>query len=217
MKRNSVKALILGAAAGILCVISPDGHYNNTPVAIYQHPLNITVFYLIYFAVQADIILRTAVYDIRFKTVEEAKLRGFLRATVLALIYTAAYFICSCAVSYVLSKKSAELFLDPFRCGLFLVTAVLNFAVLNVFFVNLNYLMRKTAVFFVEAGIILCGLALCFAAPTVVPYVCVWYYGVYPKFVISPVTAAQVYLIWAGVAVLLGLIPQKDILRKERQ
>ena len=217
MKRNTVKALILGAAAGILCLISPDGHYNNTPVAIYQHPLNLTVFYLIYFAVQADIVLRTAMYDIRFKTMERAKLRGFLSATALGLIYTAAYFVCSCAVSYALSRKSAALFLDPFRCGLFLVTAVLNFAVLNVLFVNLNYLMKRTAVFFAEAGIILIGLALCFAAPNIVPFVCVWYYGVYPKLVISPTTAAQVYLIWVGAAVLLGLIPQKDVLRKERQ
>lgn len=54
MKRNMVKAMLLGTIAGFLCIIAPNGSYNNTPVAIYQHPFNITVFYLIYIALQSD-------------------------------------------------------------------------------------------------------------------------------------------------------------------
>lgn len=215
MKRNMVKAMLLGAIAGFLCIIAPNGSYNNTPVAIYQHPFNITVFYLIYIALQSDHIYEHGMYDIRFKTIAAAKLHQLWEIIKSEIIYIAAYFFCSCVLSCVMFTESVELLFNPFRCTLFLVTALLNLAIINVFFVNLIYLAKKKTVFFTEIGIVLSGLALCFSAPTIVPYICIWYYGVYPKPIINPVISALVYLIWTGAALLVGFIPQKDILRKE--
>lgn len=215
MKKTLVKAALLGAISGFLCIIAPNGSYNNTPVAIYQHPFNITVFYLIYFAVQFDHIYEHSMYNIRFKNIAAAKLYCLLQLIKTEFIYIIAYFICSCVLSYALFPENVELLFDPFRCILFLVTALSNLVILNIFFVNFNYLAKKNIVFSAEAGIILSGLALCFSAPLVVPYICIWYYGVYPKLTASPILSVFVYLIWAGAALLIGFIPQKDILRKE--
>ena len=215
MKKNLVKALLLGAAAGFLCIIAPNGSYNNTPVAIYQNPFNITVFYLIFFAIQADHIYEHAIYDIRFKTTAAAKLHILWMMIKSEFIYVMAYFICSCVLSYAMSPESAALFFEPFRCMLFLVTALSNSAILNILFVNINYLARKNTVFFMEAVIILSGLALCFSAPSVVPYICIWYYGVYPKLTVSPILSVFVYSVWTGAALLIGFIPRKDILGRE--
>lgn len=215
MKKRIIKTLLSGAAAGFLCVIAPNGSYNNTPVAIYQHPFNITVFYLIYLAVQSDHIYDLVMYSVRFKTIAAAKLYQFLEMFVSEFIYIAVYFSCSCVISCVMLADSFGIIFEPFRCALFLVTALFNLSIMNVLFVNLNYLAKKQTVFFIETGIILSGLALCFAAPAIAPYIYVWFYGVYPKTTISPIISVSAYIIWMGAALLIGSVPQKDILRKE--
>lgn len=65
-----------------------------------------------------------------------------------------------------------------------------------------------------EALLVVGGLGLCYGAPVIVPYVTVWYYGVYPTLVIHPLLFAVVYLAYFGLAVLVGYLPKKDLLRR---
>lgn len=217
MKRSLVKTAIVGAIAGFACVIVPLGSYNGTPIAIYQQPFNIAVFYLMYFAVQTDFLYEHSMFDIRCKTVFRAKLLVISRAELFSLLYIAVYFPASCAVSLMLSPENTASCFSPFSVIIWLISAVLGISILNILSVDLNYLIKKSAIILAEITLISGGLAMCFAAPNLVPYICVWFYGVYPKPVISPAVSLNVYLAWGGAALITGLVPTKEILRKERQ
>lgn len=217
MRKSLVKTIIVGIIAGISCLIAPKGSYNNTPVAIYQQPFNIAVFYLMYFAIQTDFFYEHSMFDIRCKTIFRAKLLCFSRTEFFSLLYILVYFLASCAVSLLILPDNTALCFSPFPLGIWLTYSVVNLSILNILSVNLNYLIKKSAIIFVEITIILSGLAMCFAAPNLVPFICVWFYGVYPKPVISPAVSLFVYLIWGGIALLVGFVPIKEVLRRERQ
>lgn len=217
MRKSLVKTIIVGAIAGISCLIVPRGSYNSTPVAIYQQPFNVAVFYLMYFAIQTDFFYEHSMFDIRCKTIFRAKLICFSRTELFSLLYILVYFIASCSVSLLISQDNTALCFSPFSLVIWLTSSVINLSILNILSVNLNYLIKKSAIILVEITIILSGLAMCFAAPNLVPFICVWFYGVYPKPVISPAVSLFVYLIWDGIALLFGFIPIKEVLRKERQ
>lgn len=217
MRRSLVKTIIVGVIAGISCLIVPTGSYNNTPVAIYQQPFNIAVFYLMYFAIQTDFFYEHSMFDIRCKTIFRAKLLCISRTELFSLLYILVYYFVSCAVSLLISPDNSALCFSPFSLVIWLTSSVINLSILNILSVNLNYLIKKSAIILIEIMIILSGLAMCFAAPNLVPFICVWFYGVYPEPVISPAVSLFVYLIWGGIALLVGLIPIKDALRRERQ
>lgn len=217
MRKSLVKTVIVGIIAGISCLIVPRGSYNNTPAAIYQQPFNIAVFYLMYFAIQTDFFYEHSMFDIRCKTIFRAKLLCFSRTELFSLLYFLVYFIASSAVSLLISPNNAALCFSPFSLVIWLTSSVINLSILNILSVNLNYLIKKSTIILVEITVILSGLAMCFAAPNLVPFICVWFYGVYPKPVISPAVSLFVYLIWGGIALLFGLIPIKEVLRRERQ
>lgn len=217
MRKSLVKTIIVGVIAGISCLIVPRGSYNNTPVAIYQQPFNVAVFYLMYFAIQTDFFYEHSMFDIRCKTIFRAKLLCISRTELFYLLYILVYFLLSCAVSLMISPDNTALCFSPFSIAIWLTSSVVNLSILNILSVNLNYLIKKSAIILIEIMIILSGLAMCFAAPNLVPFICVWFYGVYPKPVISPAISLLVYLIWGGIALLAGLIPIKEVLRSERQ
>lgn len=217
MRKSLVKTIIVGVIAGISCLIVPRGSYNNTPVAIYQQPFNAGVFYLMYFSIQTDFFYEHSMFDIRCKTIFRAKMLYISRTELFSLLYIIVYFIVSCAVSLLISPDNTVLCFSPFSLVIWLTSSVINLSILNVLSVNLNYLIKKSAIILVEITIILSGLAMCFAAPNLVPFICVWFYGVYPKPVISPAVSLLVYLIWGGIALLVGFIPIKEVLRRERQ
>lgn len=195
----------------------PSGSYNNTPIAIYQHPFNIAVFYLMYFAIQADFFYEHSMFDIRCKTIFHAKMICISRTELFSLLYMLVYFLLSCTVSLLISPDNTALCFSPFSIVIWLTSSALNLSILNILSVNLNYLIKKSAIILVEITIILSGLAMCFSAPKLVPFICVWFYGVYPEPVISPAVSLFVYLVWGGVALLVGFIPIKEVLRRERQ
>ncbi len=217
MKKSLVKTIVVSAIAGIACLIVPKGSYNNTPVAIYQQPFNTAVFYLMYFVVQTDFYYEHSMFDIRCSTFFRAKLNCLSRMELSSILYILIYFPVSCAVSFVFSPDKFALCFRTFSAASWLITSALNLSTLNILSVNLNYHIKKRAVILIEIAIILGGLAMCFSAPNFAPYICVWFYGVYPKPVISPSISLLVYLIWAGIALLAGFIPIKEIPRKERQ
>lgn len=217
MRKSLVKTIIIGIIAGISCLIVPFGSYNNTPAAIYQQPFNVALFYLMYFAIQTDFFYEHSMFDIRCKTIFRAKLLCFSRTELFSLLYILVYFIASCAVSLLISPDNAALCFSPISLGIWLTSSVINLSILNILSVNLNYPIKKSAIILIEITVILSGLAMCFAAPNLVPFICVWFHGVYPKPVISPAVSLFVYLIWGGIALLVGFIPIKEVLRKERQ
>lgn len=217
MRKSLVKTIVIGVIAGIACFIVPSGSYNNTPVAIYQQPFNVAVFYLMYFAIQMDFFYEHSMFDIRCKTIFRAKLLCISRTELFSLLYIIVYFLASCAVSLLISPDNTALCFSPFSIVIWLTSSVVNLSILNILSVNLNYLIKKSAIILVEITIILSGLAMCFAAPNLVPFICVWFYGVYPKPVISPAVSLFVYLIWGGIALLVGFIPIKEVLRRERR
>ena len=55
MKKNSLKILLLGAVGGFSCILFHSGSYGGTPIALYQHPLHILIFYLLFFVVQSGL------------------------------------------------------------------------------------------------------------------------------------------------------------------
>ncbi len=217
MRRSLVKTLLVVLFAGISCLIVPRGSYNSTPIAIYQQPFNVAVFYLFYFVVQADFYYEHSMFDIRCKTIVRAKLRCLLRMECFSTLYMLFYFLVSCVVSFLLSMDNLTLCFRPFSTVSWFVASFVNLAVLNLLSVNLNYLIKKNAIIITEIAIILGGLAMCFSAPNLVPYICIWFYGVYPEPVISPILSILVYAIWIGIALLVGFIPIKEILRKEQR
>lgn len=216
MRKSLVKTIVVGVIAGIACLIIPQGSYNSTPIAIYQQPFNIAVFYLMYFVIQADFFYEHSMFDIRCKTIIRAKVLCVSRAELFSLLYIFLYYFMSCAVSVLISLDNAELCFSSFSIIIWLTSSVANLSIFNILSVNLNYLIKKEAIILIEITIILCGLAMCFAAPNLVPFICVWFYGVYPKPVINPVVSLVVYLVWGGSALLVGFIPIKEVLRKER-
>lgn len=217
MRKSLVKTILVGALAGIACIIAPKGSYNNVPIAIYQQSFNMAVFYLMYFVIQTDFYFDHSMFDIRCETVFRAKLYCLSRIEPLSMLYIPVYFLTSCTVSLAFSPDNLALCFSPFSAASWLISSALNLSILNVLSVNLNYLIKKSAIILIETAIILGGLAMCFAAPNVVPYICVWFYGVYPEPVISPLITLIVYLIWTGLALLVGFIPIKEIFRKEQQ
>lgn len=216
MRRSLAKTLIVGAIAGTACLIVPTGSYNGVPVAIYQQPFNIAVFYLTYFAIQADVLYEHSMLDIRCKTIVRAKMLCISRAELLSLLYIAVYFPASCAVSLMISTDNAALCFGSFSVMIWLTSSAVDLLILNVLSVGLNYHIKKGAIILIEVMIILCGLAMCFAAPSLVPFICVWFYGVYPEPGISPAVSVIAYLAWGGIALLIGAIPIKDAMRKEQ-
>lgn len=217
MKKSLVKTLIVGILAGIACIIVPTGSYNNTPIAIYQQPFNVAIFYLMYFIIQTDFYYEHSMFDIRCKTLFRAKLRCFSQTERCSILYVLTYFLVSCTVSLVISSDNFVLCFNSFSMISWLISTVFNLSTLNTISVNLNYLIKKNTIIIIEIAIILGGLAMCFSAPNLVPYVCIWFYGVYPKPVANPLISMFVYMIWAGVALLVGFIPIKEVLRKEQQ
>lgn len=216
MKKSMVKTLIIGIIAGISCGIAPQGSYNNIPVAIFQQPFNNAIFYLMFFIIQTDFFCEPLIYDIRFKTLFHAKLWRFSREERCSALYIAVYFLASCAVSILISADYFKRCFNCFSVINWLISAVLNLSILNLLSVNLNYLIKKNTIIIIEAAIILGGLAMCFAAPRLAPYACIWFYGVYPKPFAKPFIWLLVYLIWTVGALIIGFIPIKEM-RKERQ
>ncbi len=217
MRKSLVKTIIIGILAGVACLIVPKGSYNNTPIAIYQQPFNVAVFYMMYYVIQTDLYYEHLMFDIRCKTVFRAKLYCLSKMECFSILYMLIYFSSSCGISFLLSPDNLALCFSPFSAVSWMISTVLNLSVLNILSVNLNYLTKKNAIIIIEIAIILGGLAMCFSAPNLVPYICIWFYGVYPKPVISPITSLFVYVIWAGTALLVGFIPIKEILRKEQR
>lgn len=217
MKKSFIRTIIIGIFSGFSCLLDPSGSYGGTPAAIYQQPFNIAVFYLIYFAIQSDFLYEHSMYDVRCKTVFRAKLLCFLRMELFSALFIFVYFLASCAVSYILVPESVSLLFSPFSVTVWVISAAADLSILNILSVNLNYLIKKNTIIFTQAAIILSGLAMCFAAPNVVPYLSVWFYGVYPKPAISPAVSLPAYLIWTGIAVCIGFIPIKEIIREKRQ
>lgn len=170
-----------------------------------------------YYVIQTDFYYEHSMFDVRCKTVFRAKQLCLLRMERFSTLYMLVYFSVSCVVSFLLSSDDLSLCFSPFSAASWLISAALNLAILNVLSVNLNYLIKKNAIIITEIAIILGGLAMCFSAPDLVPYICIWFYGVYPKPAISPVISFFVYVIWAGIAFLVGFIPIKEILRKEQR
>ncbi len=217
MRKSLVKTIIIGILAGIACLIVPKGSYNNTPIAIYQQPFNVAVFYMMYYVIQTDLYYEHSMFDIRCKTVFRAKLYCLSKMELFSTLYMLIYLLASCVVSFLLSSDNLTLCFSPFSAVSWLISTVLNLAIINILSVNLNYLIKKNAIIIIEIAIILGGLAMCFSAPDLVPYICIWFYGVYPKPAISPIISLLVYVIWAVIALLAGFIPIKEILRKEQR
>ena len=217
MRKSLVKTLFVGVLAGVACVIVPTGSYNNTPVAIYQQPFNVATFYLMYFIIQTDFYCEHSMFDIRCKTLFRAKLRCFSQTERCSILYVSLYFFVCCTVSFVISSDNFALCFSPFSMISWLISTVLNLSILNIMSVNLNYLIKKNTIIIIEIAIILGGLAMCFSAPNLVPYVCIWFFGVYPEPMTKPLISLFVYMIWTGVALLTGFIPTKEVLRKEQQ
>ncbi len=217
MRKSLVKTIVIGILTGFTCLIVPKGSYNNTPIAIYQQPFNVAVFYMMYYVIQTDFYYEHSMSDIRCKTVFRAKLYCLSQMERFSMLYMLIYFSASCLVSFLLSSDNLALCFSPFSAVSWLISTALNLSVLNILSVNLNYLTKKNAIIIIEIAIILGGLAMCFSAPELVPYICIWFYGVYPKPAISPIISFFVYVIWAGIALLAGFIPIKEILRKEQR
>lgn len=217
MRKSLVRTFVIGIFAGVACFIVPKGSYNNTPIAIYQQPFNVAVFYMVYYVIQAEFYYEHSMFDIRCKSVIRAKLYCLSQMERFSMLYMMIYFLTSCVVSFLLSSDNLALCFGTFSAVNWLISTALNLAILNILSVNLNCLTKKNIIIIIEIAIILGGLAMCFSAPNLVPYTCIWFYGVYPKPAISPIISLLVYMIWTGAALLIGFIPIKEILRKEQQ
>lgn len=217
MRKNIIKTVIVGVLSGMACFIIPDGSYGNTPIAIYQQPFNLAVFFLMHFSVQSDLFYNHSMFDIRCKTTFNAKLFCFSHREFFSALYILSYFPVSCMVSYIISPDNTSLFFNPFSVMIWLISVCLDLTILNICSVNLNYLLKKNKIILFETAIILGGLALCFAAPNLVPYICIWFYGVYPEPAIDLPTAVAAYIVWAGAALFVGFIPTREILGKEQK
>lgn len=215
MKKRTVRTMILGAAAGVACIIRPAQPMENVPCAIYQGEVVITVFYLIWFVAQRAYICDHALYDWRFDTCFKAKLYSFLELTKASILYTTAYFLCSCAVSLAISADNISLILKPFSLINFIITVPINLAVFDLALVNLNYLSKRTFSLFIEVGVMAVGFSLYYSI-RFVPHIFIFYYSCYAEPMFPLWQMVLCYFIWSGVALMIGFIPQKDILRKEQ-
>lgn len=214
MKKNILKSMSCAVIAGLLCLLATTGDYNGNPIAIYQQPFNIAVFYLFYFMIQSDFHYEHSMFDVRCSTVFKSKLIRFRRMVAPSLIYIAIYLLSSFVISH-FSAGNDNIFFSLFSLLSWLIITVLNIGVLNVFSVNMDFVAKKNTIVVLETLIILSGLALCFSAPKIVPYVCIWFYGVYPEPVIPLPLVCCVYSVWLGIAVFSSLFSSKDVLRKE--
>lgn len=143
MRRSLVKTIIVGVIAGISCLIVPTGSYNNTPVAIYQQPFNIAVFYLMYFEIQTDFFYEHSMFDIRCKTIFRAKLLCISRTELFSLLYILVYFLVSCAVSLLISPDNSALCFSPFSLAIWLTSSVINLSILNILYKNYSLGMKQ--------------------------------------------------------------------------
>lgn len=214
MKKSILKSIICAVIAGLLCLLVPNGSYNGSRIAIYQQPFNILVFYIFYFVLQSDFHYEHSMFDVRCSTIFKSKLIRFRKMVVPSVIFIAVYLLSSFVISHFLSGDD-EYFFNSFSLLSWLITMLLNITLLNIFSVNMDFAVKKNTIVALESLVVLGGLALCFSASEVVPYVCIWFYGVYPKPVIPSVLAVCVYSVWFGIVVLCSLFNSKDILRKE--
>ena len=215
MSKRTVRTIILGAAAGIACIVRPAQVMENIPCAVYQGEAVITVFYLIWFVAQREYVCDHALYDWRFETCFKAKLYSFLELTKASLLYTAAYFLCSSAVSLIISAENMSLILKPFSLINFIITVPINLTVFDLALVNLNYLSKRTLSLFIEVGVMAVGFSLYYSV-RFVPHIFIFYYSCYAEPMFPLWEMALCYFVWIAAALLIGFIPQKDILRKER-